>query len=338
MEATRKTPSENLVEIYPQYAGGSGNGHFFEVMETMLGFRLMPFLSARSAMVSGLKALGLSRMDEILVPPFLSHCVLSALARVCFPTLRPSPRTRAVLVHHQYGFPQNMDAILPEAERRKWFILNDCATSLFTRVNGHSVIRWGTFSVVSFAKFFHCGLAGGLWTDRQVILESGLKKDPNDAEAAENLFEHYLRFFEERDPYRAGLIINAIYGCLPGIKTIPQKALAALPSTQKQVEADALKRKRLLKVALEMLGERVPQCQDDVVPFAIPVLGNPLELEILSKEIERRLSHHTPVLHFDTAMNLLAPAYKKALIIGCHKEWKEEVVLQIFRIIGQAGA
>ena len=324
-------------ELYPKYIEGHADGKFFEAFKSVTGVGLKPFLCARSAMVSGLQSLGFSRTDEILVPPYLSHCVLSALGKICFPTMTPSSRTKAILAYHQYGFPQQVEEIEKEAGRRGWVILNDCATSLFTKVKGESIIRWGTFSVVSLAKFFHCGMGGGLWSKEEGFLGACSGKEKGDSDAANGLFEHYVYHFEVKDLFLAGIMIHAIYGCIPIIKSLPQRSLDALPSSQKEIVDEISRRERIYGEALSILDDRIPHCLEGVVPFAVPILGERHELERLSMEILSKFSLRAEVLHFDVAMNMLSPDYRDALVIGCHDQWKEEILVDIFQLVKRMG-
>jgi hypothetical protein len=70
-----------------------------------------------------------------------------------------------------------------------------------------------------------------------------------------------------------------------------------------------------------------------VVPFAIPITGDGDHLEKLSHHIQERLEVELPVLHFDFARNMLAPDYRKAIVIGCHRQWTADLVTSVCDII-----
>ena len=97
-----------MIGLYPEFLRQTtpSKGGFFDALKDVTGLDPLPFSCARAALVYGLRALGFNRMDEILVPPFLGQCVLSALARTAFPAMTPSRRTKGVLVVHQFGYPQ----------------------------------------------------------------------------------------------------------------------------------------------------------------------------------------------------------------------------------------
>jgi hypothetical protein len=124
-----------MLSIYPGVGSGlKTNGTcFFEQLDEQTGVRSHPFSCARSAMVFGLKAMGFSRNREILLPRWIGHCINAALSRVILPALALSGRTDAIFVFHQWGYPQNLDIIEEMASKKGWFILNDCANTLFSR-------------------------------------------------------------------------------------------------------------------------------------------------------------------------------------------------------------
>ena len=82
-----------MLTIYPdplKTKSNNNSNQFFEVLSKEINKEIYPFSSARAAMVYSLRAMGLNRMDEILVPPYLSHCVISALSRTSFPSMIPT--------------------------------------------------------------------------------------------------------------------------------------------------------------------------------------------------------------------------------------------------------
>ena len=284
-------------------------------------------------MLAGLEVFGLTRMDEILVPPYLGHCVLSAISRIAFPTMSPSERTRAVLVFHQFGFPQQLDKIESVASDKNWIILNDCANTLFTKVNSNYLIDWGDFTVVSFSKLYNCGLGGGLWTKRKELLPILSERSQFDREMAEDLFDLYLRIQDGSFGAKSQIKIEMLYGCLPEVRSIGDMAIKSLPGSLQEIKQDIERRKKIYSTAISVFGENVPICDEDVVPFAIPVAGKPDVLEKVSSIFKKDYGINLPILHFDFERNVLHPDYRKALIIGCHKEWNETIVYQVHDVM-----
>ncbi|MFQ5647312.1 MAG: DegT/DnrJ/EryC1/StrS family aminotransferase, partial [bacterium] len=268
-------------------------------------------------MVAGLRAAGLGRMDEILIPPYMCGAVLSALYRTCFPSMTPSGRTKAVFVYHQFGFPQKLSGIEKLAQEKGWVILNDCANTVFTRVGGKLLVEWGDFSIISLAKLYPCGLGGGFYSQqpnlRKIVCAEHQRVAGRQAERADQALEKLININNGLFKDETVFEIHGLYGYLPELAAFPQKACSALPSTEKEIKKDIARRKNIWSLVKGMLPARVPICDegDEVVPFAIPVSGDPSDLEKMSNKIKKKLSLDAPVLHFDFSRNMLKPDYRK---------------------------
>lgn len=313
---------------------------FFDHLCQMVGLDVVPFSSARSALLYGMRALELTREDEILIPRFMTHCVLSAISKTVLPVTEPSRRTKAVLVYHQYGYPQRMDCIEAVAKERGWRMINDCANTLLSRYHDRAILDWGDFAVVSVSKIYPCNLGGGIvarntrvqeWLDDNYERLAELHKV-----YAERANEDLLKARQELDGVEERMSVDAIFGYLPEVVSFPTQALSHLPSTVRDVELDANRRKQIMNIVHSSFPDRVP-CVDecDVVPFAIPVSGDSSFLDRASSKIRESLGLEVPVLHFDYARNMLSPDYKEALVIGCHSEWSKDLIVNICRIIGR---
>ena len=164
-----------MIRLYPEHPNTitvKPNLDFFKDMESLLGYKIYPFSSARAALVFSLKALGFNRMNEVLVPPFLSDCVISAISKTAFPAMVVTPKTRAIYVFHQFGFPQDIEAIELKAKQEGWVIINCCVHSLFTKYKQEWLAGWGDFTIFSLPKFYPCGLGGGLITKNEKIIKA----------------------------------------------------------------------------------------------------------------------------------------------------------------------
>jgi hypothetical protein len=329
-----------MITIYPTPTGKSEHtsSHFVDALSTLIGLKIVPFSSARAALVYGLRTLGIGRMDEILVPPFLAHCVLSALSRTSFPAMTLSQRTKAILVFHQFGYPQQIDYIERIALQNGWYIVNNCAHSLLSTYHGKIVSDWGDFSVKSFPKFYPCNLGGAL-IGRNNRIQKSIDENYEElakqhGHLAERAYEILLKARQNLSGSEEQFQIHAVYGYLPEVIAFPMKALPYLPDTAGEIRHDAERRRKLFDIVRTHFPDRIPESADcDVVPFAIPVAGEAGHLERASLRIKECLGVEAPVLHFDFARNMLEPEYKKALIIGCHEGWKEDIVYQILDLI-----
>jgi hypothetical protein len=323
-----------MIDLYPTYRSSTRRSPFLSQLNHLWGRAVIPFFSCRSAMLTGLQAFGLTRLDEIFVPPYLSHCVLAAISRTVFPAMAPSPRTRAILVFHQFGFPQQIDAIQEIAKKYNWIIVNDCAHTLFTKARGRFLFDWGDLSVFSFAKLYPCGLGGGALANRIAVADRLAEAASGDQQDATEAFDFYREISEGCYGDRTPLKIQSFYGCLPDIKTLAPQALDALPDTEDAIRSDGDRRRRIYRQARDLFGDRVPSDpRDEVVPFAIPIHGEDAALFRLAESIKDQLKMDAPVLHFDYAQNMLKPDYRKALVVGCHEGWSENRIYDIFQIV-----
>lgn len=333
-------PSKSFLSLYPHYKEKEEcrSTEFFPSLNEVTGMDIVPFSSARAAIVFGLKAMGMSRMDEILVPPFLSYCVLSALVTTAFPVLTTPSRTRAILVYHQFGYPQRLEEIEKAAAEQGWIVVSNCVNTISTRYRGRLLLDWGDMAVVSFSKLYPCNLGGGLVArnDRiQIVLQDGYQEVcTGQSEYAERAFDSLRHSRQNSDGLDEQFEIQAVYGYLPGLVAFPSQAYAHLPKSTQEIEADNHRRRG----CRDMIHERFPGLtpdltNTDVVPFAVPVKGAPGNLEEISNKIFARLGAEVPVLHFDFACNMLRPDYRKALVIGCHSGWTEERITAVCNII-----
>lgn len=94
----------------------------------LIGHRCIGVPSVRVALTWIFEHRGLSRhRDHVLVPRFVSRCILASLQRQAFPVEDPTPRTRLAIVVHQYGFRQDLDAVAAECARRSLLYIEDAA-------------------------------------------------------------------------------------------------------------------------------------------------------------------------------------------------------------------
>jgi perosamine synthetase len=127
--------------------------------------------SGRAAIGWALRALGLAPGDEVLVPAFNCPAVVEPIewigARPIFYRVdhslsidladvarRANSRSRALLVIHYFGFPQDMDAIVQLARELDLVVIEDCAHSMFSTMNDATVGSRGDFAIGSAMKVF----------------------------------------------------------------------------------------------------------------------------------------------------------------------------------------
>jgi perosamine synthetase len=148
------------------------------------------FCNATSAMIAGMKSLGIVEGDEVIVPSF-SHpadpnCIavigaVPVFADVDEETLCLSPetidavktdKTKAILLISLYGNTTDLDAISEYAKKNSLFIIHDCAPALKTTYKGKAATAYGDFTVLSFFadKTITTGEGGMLLTDNEELV------------------------------------------------------------------------------------------------------------------------------------------------------------------------
>lgn len=317
-------------------------GDFFSVFEPMTGSSVIPFSCGRAAALAGLKALGFGRMDEIFVPPFMCQAVLAALTHTSLPALAPSRRTRGIFVFHQFGYPQRLDVIEKEAASYGWKVVSDCAHTLFSSYQNKNVLGWGDFSIISFSKVYPCILGGALVSSRDDLVSMVKAYCENSSgEQIKYVRSAYKVLQKANNGLCVGdqaLEIAAVYGYLPKITVFPPDSLQAMPSSTEEIKEETKRREHVAHIVCDYFPDNTPECPESyVIPWAVPVLIDPLRLNYVVEEIKKDTGVDVPVLHFDVARNMLHPDYRKCIVVECGNRHDENTVIDICEAIRKGG-
>lgn len=141
------------------------------------------FLWARNAIFHGLTALEISPGDRVLVPAYLCAAAVEPIlahgaqvdfynvrrdCRVDLPDLesRVGPKTRALLVVHYFGFPQDIQQIKQLCSRFGLALVEDCAHVLNGEFEGRPLGSFGDIGIFSWHKFLSVYDGGELVINR----------------------------------------------------------------------------------------------------------------------------------------------------------------------------
>lgn len=132
---------------------------------------ILPVTTGRMALSLALEHMGIKQGEEVLIPGY--HCnamvepVAHALARPVFYRLREdasvdlehvkarlSARTRALMVTHYFGFPQDLTAIRAFCDMHGLVLIEDCAHVFFGEHAGKPLGSYGDYAFASPMKFF----------------------------------------------------------------------------------------------------------------------------------------------------------------------------------------
>jgi hypothetical protein len=144
--------------------------------------------SGRTALEAILRNLDLDPADDILIAnssgqTYISSCVTCTVFNHCRPSRVLSDQTRAILVIHEYGFPHpHLDELLEVARTREIPLIEDCAHSLDSSIDGRPLGSFGDFAIFSLPKVLPVA-AGGILVAAAIDAGS-LGKRSREAEAA----------------------------------------------------------------------------------------------------------------------------------------------------------
>lgn len=164
------------------FAAYTGAPHAISVSSCTAGMHLVYF------------ALGLGAGDEVIVPAqthvATAHAVELTGAKPVFVDAEPETgnidvaaieraatvRTKAIAVVHFLGMPVDMTPVVALAHRRGWFVVEDCALALGTRLDGTHAGLFGDVGVFSFYPVKHITTAeGGMIITRDAKFAQALR-------------------------------------------------------------------------------------------------------------------------------------------------------------------
>lgn len=170
----------------------------------------LAFSNATSAMITGMKSLGIGPSDEVIVPSFTHpadpNSISAAGATPLFADVDENTlclsvktieavrtkKTKAILYVALYGNPGDIAAVSDYAKKNGIFLINDCAAALLSSHNGKQVASFGDFSVLSFFadKTITTGEGGMLLTDdAKLLAECNIYKHDGRRERGVDLIE-----------------------------------------------------------------------------------------------------------------------------------------------------
>ena len=189
---------DKVLSSHRWFAGLQGDDP--EALGTLFGERFARLHGAQHALAVAngsvaieiaLKALGILRGDEVIVPPYTfistATSVLMVGAVPVFADIDPqgycldpqdvsrriTPRTRAVMPVHLGGQMADMAAFRRLADKHDLFIVEDCAQAIDASMEGKKAGTWGDLGTFSFQsnKTITSGEGGAVTTNNPVLAE-----------------------------------------------------------------------------------------------------------------------------------------------------------------------
>lgn len=172
-----------------------GGNRRLEVVAAPIAADLLAWAPSRTFVASGrsgldaiLRSLGLGPGDDVLITnstgqTYVSSCVTCTVFNHCRPSRVLGDRTRAILVIHEYGFPHPaLRQLLEIAEKQGIPVIEDCAHSLDSELDGMPLGSFGDFAIFSLPKVLPVA-AGGILVAAKTDA-TGICEPSTEAEAA----------------------------------------------------------------------------------------------------------------------------------------------------------
>lgn len=297
--------------------------------------------SARVGIYLALKFFQLARWHHILVPDYTCQSILGILNASSFPVKKVDERTKAVLLLHQWGYPQDMAKVMPEILRRQLIVIEDCAHAFDSRYQGQLVGTFGDLSVFSFSKMMTTYIGGVVSSHNPELIkfiqaERQIKRPLVNKLFNEIAFAAAKKSFTQ---YKWQSLLDIIYLRSIHYPNISARALRLLPFNRPDLLARLQARKNnysYLKNNLKPECIPIDHCPDiDVNPMCLPVFVPLEKIEILQKKLlNHRIS--AEILHFDVKRNIFEPDYKKCLALPCHQHLSESQLTLITDLINHS--
>jgi perosamine synthetase len=190
-EITRVITQETLCPV-----GAEGTqGEFERAFAAMHGRKYgLAVNGGTAALMLALHGAGVLPGDEVIASPFTwgasVSCILQNLAIPIFADIDPAtftldpdsieqkitPRTKAIVVVHIFGFPADMTRIMAVAERHGLAVIEDCAQAHLAKHAGRTVGSWGAVGAFSLqaSKNLTGGEGGILICDDRDVYERAM--------------------------------------------------------------------------------------------------------------------------------------------------------------------
>lgn len=256
------------------------------------------------------------KTDTILTPRWLGNWVYKTIHQTALPTDIPSHRTRAVLVYHQYGFPQNMDVVLDESRHRGLVIIEDCAHALWSFYHQRRLGTFGEFSLFSFPKFFPLLMGGAIITKNKNahdFFQTQLK-------ISRNRYRPFLSFSKylssQFNSLQTKELLEMSYALYPYQTAISRSASKIVAQNFPRLK-DRQRNYQIVKDIFKST-DFLAASDDEVTPYVVPLTVPPRKLNGLVNLI-KRLGYFSGAYHFDINRNLFNPNFIPVAWLPVHQ-------------------
>ncbi len=296
------------------------------------GYFVIPVASGKSAMhlvLEWLRVKGTltSRMDEILVPPWMGAWVYKTMHSHVFPQTVLTPQTKVLWIYHQYGFPQDMDTIMKTAKERNLIVIEDCAHALESNYKGSRLGTIGDFGIFSFSKFVP-SLMGGAIVTRDGAARDFFVNRTRASRMRYAAFCFWSKYGDESSSHSrfAEELLKTSYALY--------SYHVSMTRTVRSLVASSIgflgKRKRNYEIVKRILKENkwIDSLEEDVLPYVVPIYASTDRIAEIVKVI-RDSCLYSGTYHFDENRNLLDPRFVTVAWLPIHQEIPADVIEKV---------
>jgi hypothetical protein len=274
-----------------------------------------------------------NKNTEVLVPHWMCMGVIMSMHKICFPSLSISKNTKGIIIYHQYGFPQNMNEIMPVAEQNNWFIIEDCVNVYESFYQGRKLGTFGLASIFSLAKMFSLPQGGALVTGNSELLRFAHESGNRGNNSFINNLWLLSRIMNEYGDNSFWQKIQIMAESLS--ETAKKTSSMSLNIARREIKKGAMKdRQRNYHFLLNYFKDYdfFQDLERDVIPYVVPLIAND---DILQKIKNNFLASGiwTDIYHFDVNRNILNPEFKRCVWIPIHQGISEVKMEKICKVI-----
>jgi len=301
------------------------------ILREYFGKPVVVLNAARTGLYLTLAAKGFKRTDEVLVPPYMSKCVLNTITECAVPTLHVSPATKAILLVHQFGYPQNMDKVMALARTHNLLVIEDSAASFGSTYRGQRVGSFGDAAIFTFPKAFQTILGGCLVTKDKEILDFAhayLRKQDTFVWRCVSTLALLPPVFDTSTVWPwvrriANHLLTVSYSQFIYFPNPNERVCHLFPKTLDEFLCQIEIRKRNLAIFKSYFAgtpayPKSMEDNSDIVPFFIPYFTDYDQCACLIRALAEQ-GIESALYHFDVHRNMFAPRYAPSLIVPCHQ-------------------
>jgi dTDP-4-amino-4,6-dideoxygalactose transaminase len=281
------------------------------------------------------------KLDEVMVADWIGYWVYNQIQTFAFPAKNISSRTKAMLVYHQYGFPQDMDKILEFANDKKLVVIEDCAHALNSYYKGRPLGSMGDFAIYSFSKWFFCFALGGVKSksdDFYDYADNLIKQTPFGLTFAKDIikfFYEYSTFSNYRTFEKYMRYLSAMSYSLYGESLKPSTAASKLLCLKIKNEIRARQQRyNYFFSKMSNLGVCDHLEKEGVTPYVIPIRCHVSKNEKILKALKDK-NIASGLYNFDINRNFLSPNFAPCVLVPCHGGISNEMFSDIADLISK---